>query len=96
MALGETLWPRPKYSTVSALFSTRPRTWSNFVVNRLRAVRIPPFGPRLYLFRLCYETGEEEEKQRWSSLSHHFMVVYRIPYVDIRLERGCGHSGIEI
>jgi len=44
-----------KYSTVSALFSTRSSTWSNLVVNRLSAVRMPPFGPRLYLFQRCFE-----------------------------------------
>lgn len=37
------------HSTVSARFSTRPSTWSNFVVKRFSAVRMPPFGPRLYL-----------------------------------------------
>ena len=37
------------HSTVSALCSTIFKTWSNLVVNRLRAVKIPPFGPRLYL-----------------------------------------------
>lgn len=42
---------RDVHSTLSALCSTRPRTWSNLVVNRLSAVRIPPLGPRLYL--LC-------------------------------------------
>lgn len=37
------------HSTSSVLFSTISRTWSNFVVNKLSAVRIPPFGPKLYL-----------------------------------------------
>ena len=37
------------YSTLSARFSTNPRTWSNLVVNKFNAVMIPPFGPRLYL-----------------------------------------------
>lgn len=37
------------YSTLSLRFSTNPSTWSNLVVNKLRAVRIPPLGPRLYL-----------------------------------------------
>lgn len=51
-----------KYSTVSALFSTRLRTWSNFVVNKLSAVRMPPFGPRLYLFKRCFVRRVERIK----------------------------------
>jgi hypothetical protein len=37
--------------TLSARFSTNDSTWSNCVVNRFSAVKIPPFGPRLYLRR---------------------------------------------
>lgn len=40
---------RVTHSTLSLRFSTKPKTWSNLVVNKLRAVKIPPFGPRLYL-----------------------------------------------
>ena len=40
---------RITHSTVSARFSTNDRTWSNFVVKRFNAVKIPPLGPRLYL-----------------------------------------------
>ena len=40
------------HSTVGARFSTRPMTWSNLVTKRLSAVRMPPFGPKLYL-RAC-------------------------------------------
>src|SRR6186713_367324 len=31
-------------------FSSRPRIWSILVANRLREVKIPPLGPRLYCF----------------------------------------------
>ena len=37
------------YSTLSARFSTKLSTWSNFVVKRFKDVTIPPLGPRLYL-----------------------------------------------
>ena len=47
------------HSTSLARFSTCDRTWSNLVVNRLSAVMIPPFGPRLYL-RASAERGVSE------------------------------------
>lgn len=31
-------------------FSTSASTWSNLVAKRLRAVRMPPFGPSWYCF----------------------------------------------
>ena len=31
-------------------FSSRARTWSTFVANRFKEVRIPPFGPNEYCF----------------------------------------------
>jgi hypothetical protein len=31
-----------------------------------------------------------------NSLSHNLVVVYRVPYVNIWLERGCSHGRIEI
>lgn len=37
------------HSTSAARFSMNPSTWSNLVVNKFSAVRIPPLGPRLYL-----------------------------------------------
>lgn len=56
------------HSTVSALFSTRPRTWSNLVVNRFSAVRMPPFGPRLYLeFVNCYLYYKEVSRTHTAS-----------------------------
>jgi len=39
------------YSISFALFAIKSSTWSNFVVNRFRHVRIAPFGPNPYL--LC-------------------------------------------
>ena len=40
--------------------------------------------------------NEIMRERRWNSLSHDLTVVYCVPYVDVRLERGCSHSGIEI
>lgn len=50
------IWPGVSSTTWSIEFarrSTISSTWSNLVVNRLSAVRIPPFGPRLYWSITC-------------------------------------------
>lgn len=52
LQLKTSIWPgvsTKTYFTEGARFSTNCITWSNRVANRLREVRIPPFGPRLYL-----------------------------------------------
>lgn len=58
------------YSTDSARFSTKPKTWSNLVVNRFKAVKIPPLGPSLYLSFISFEiiiNGEASEKELTAS-----------------------------
>jgi len=56
---------RVTHSTLSLRFSTKPKTWSNLVVNKLSAVKIPPFGPRLYLSSRSM-TGKQKEGFRKS------------------------------
>ena len=80
------------HSTFSARFSTRSRTWSNLVVKRLRAVRIPPLGPRLYLGGTS--SGKRAEWNCNCALLHDFVVVYRVSYVNVGLVRKVRYGGV--
>ena len=85
------------HSRVSALFSINPNTWSNLVVNKLSAVKIPPFGPRLYLkirffkylnlFIICFSMNHTEREGK-SLLLHNLLVVYCIANIDIGIKWG--------
>ena len=66
------------HSTLLARFSTNPSTWSNFVVNKFSAVRIPPLGPRLYL-----SSGLPLWKVSPHALLHDLLVVDCVPDVDV-------------
>jgi hypothetical protein len=65
-----------------------PRTWSNLVVKRLRAVRIPPFGPRLYLMSAPIH--------KTSILFHDLLVIYCVSNVDISTVRHMCDGRIEV
>src|SRR5260370_40874754 len=82
------------YSTFSARFSTRSRTWSNFVVKRLREVRIPPLGPRLYLGGTS--SAKRAEGNCDCALLHDLMVVYSVSDVDVELGRNVIYCGEEV
>lgn len=60
--LGFQSMTNPKKQTHSrpgARFSSKLSTCSNFVVKRFRAVKMPPFGPNLYLQRIV------ERSRKW-------------------------------
>ena len=82
------------YSTSSALFSISSRTWSNLVVNKLRAVSIPPFGPRLYLWIMICGWGRLPEDQ--DILLHDLLVIDCVSDVNVGFKGNMGHCGIEV
>ena len=82
------------HSTSEDRFSTISRTWSNFVVKRLSAVKMPPLGPRLYL-------GPVEHLFTYSiwtgcTLFHDLLVVYRIADVDVGIVGDVSDGWVEV
>ena len=56
-------------SSSGARLSTNPSTWSNRVANRLSAVKMPPFGPRLYC-RQTHAIAPQSERQSIQPSAH--------------------------
>jgi hypothetical protein len=83
-------------STDVARFSTCWRTWSNLVVKRLSAVRIPPFGPKLYLRTPSHQLPLLTHLDCMHSLLHDLVVVDRVANVDVGSEGKMSNGGVEI
>ena len=88
---------RMTHSSSLARFSARFRTWSNLVVNKFSAVRIPPFGPRLYLQStfsvVFFQTLGREEA---CSLLHDLLIIHSVSDVYVGVEGRIGNSRVEV
>lgn len=83
------------YLTLSERLATRLSTWSNLVVNKLRLVKIPPFGPRLYLLKCQYKWYSNQLHVN-TLLFHNFFIIDSISNIDIGSKRKRGDCRIEI
>jgi hypothetical protein len=61
------------------------------VVNKFKAVKIPPLGPSLYL-----PSARASGRTEVYSLLHDLLIVYRIPDVDISAIWHMSHCRVEV
>lgn len=64
-------------------------------MNKLRAVNIPPFGPRLYLWAMICRRGRLPEEDR-DILLHDLLVINCISDVNVRLKGDMRNCRIEV
>ena len=67
-------------------------------MKRFKAVRMPPFGPRLYLTNNDQRMSflQSDETNNLYTLLHDLMIINRIAYVDVGFEGDVCNSRVKI